>query len=76
MFAFEAVEQRAFFAADVRAGTAADVERTREVAAEDVRADQVGGAGLGYRVGEDGVDFRVFVAQIDKGTGSAGGVRG
>ena len=75
MFAFEAVEQRTFFAANVRASTATDIERTGEVAAEDVRSDQIGSASLGYRVGEDGVDFRVFVAQIDKGAGCTGGVR-
>ena len=76
VFAFEAVEQGTFLAADIRTSTAADVEFTGEVAAENVFADQVGGAGLGQGVGEDGVDFRVFVAQIEKGAGSAGGVRG
>ena len=73
VFAFERVEEGAFFAADVGSGAASDVEVEFESGAEDVVAEESGLAAFGEAFFEEGVGLRVFVAKVDETSRGSGG---
>ena len=73
MFAFEGIEERSFFSANVSTCSAADVKVEGEAAIEDVVAEKACFEEFGEATFEEGVGLGVFVTEVDESPGRASG---
>src|SRR5205823_4938498 len=76
VFAFQAVEQRAFFAANVSTRTAPQMDFETEAASKNLLAEQTRRFRLSNRALQNAERLRIFVTQVDETARRTGRVAG